>query len=563
MKLYINQLGYLPESRKTAILAEASQKGETPLTQPPRLQLTNVLGECILEKCADFFGYDESSGDYVWQMDFSEVTEGGMYTLTCGNLSSYPFVIGTDLYDNLNVLLCKALYFQRCGIPMEPKYAGLFTRPVCHRQPSVLWDDYKKFLSGEIAQEDMETFDIKGGWHDAGDFGRYSTAAACALGHILYAYRFFPKAFQKNLNIPESGNGIPDILNECRYELDWLLQMQTEDGGVYHKQTTRNHADFIMPDRDTDPLILFPVSSMAVADFSAVMALASRTYSAFDPDFSDTALTAAKKSWKWLEQHPDYTGFKNPEGSNTGEYGDGSDTDERLWAAAELYRTTGETFYLDKARELYTDFPTDINFGWADMEGFAGWALLEDILLGKDRFTTKIPSYILSCRRAFVAAADRLLSTIHQSGYGVSLTKNDFVWGSNMVVLNNAMLLGTVHLLTGERQYLDGSVRQMDYILGVNAVDYSYITGVGAHAFEHPHNRITEADGIDDTIPGYVSGGPNGTPCDDVAIQEIPAGTPPMKCFVDRFECYSLNEITIYWNSPAIFTAAFLDSTTK
>ena len=129
-----------------------------------------------------------------------------------------------------------------------------------------------------------------------------------------------------------------------------------------------------------------------------------------------------------------------------------------------------------------------------------------------------------------------------------------------MVVLNNAMLLATVHCLTGETKYLEGAIRQMDYILGVNAVDYSYITGVGAHAFENPHNRITVADGIDETIPGYVSGGPFATPCDEVGLAEIPAGTPPMKCYLDRHECYSLNEITIYWNSPAIFTAAFLQS---
>lgn len=566
MKLYINQLGYLPESRKIAVLAEPGTKTSAPSRQPDKVQVVNEKSICVLEKEAVFFGYDESAGDYVWQLDFSEITKPGTYHLTAGEVTSYSFAVGTGLYADLNQLLCKALYYQRCGVPMEETYAGKFTRPICHQGKSVLWEEYAKFLAGDLKEDELQKFDIRGGWHDAGDFGRYPTAAASALAHILYAYRFFPQTFSKSLNIPESDNGVPDILNECRYELEWMLQMQNAEGGVYHKQTTKNHAAFVMPHEDTDQLILFPVSSLAVADFVGTMALVSRVYAPFDAEFADTALAAAKKSWTWLEQHPDFVDFHNPEGSNTGEYGDSSDKDERLWAATELYRCTGEEAYLAAAQQLYKEFPAQINFGWSDVEGFAGWALLEDVLLEnienknstKTNVSAETPAFITSCHTAFIRYADHLLEIIKNSGYGLSLTKDGFVWGSNMVVLNNAMLLATVHCLTGETKYLEGAIRQMDYILGVNAVDYSYITGVGAHAFENPHNRITVADGIDETIPGYVSGGPFATPCDEVGLAEIPAGTPPMKCYLDRHECYYLNEITIYWNSPAIFTAAFL-----
>ncbi len=565
MKLFINQLGYLPESRKIAVLAEPGAATAAPSVQPDKVKVINGQGECILEKEAMFSGYDESAGDFVWQFDFSEITAPGTYRLTAGEVTSYSFAVGPQLYGDLNQLLCKALYYQRCGIPMEERYAGQFTRPICHQEASVLWEEYAQFLAGELKEEDLQKFNIRGGWHDAGDFGRYPTAAASALAHILYAYRFFPQAFTKSLNIPESGNNVPDILNECRYELEWMLQMQDSEGGVYHKQTTKNHAAFVMPHEDTDQLILFPVSSLAVADFVGTMALASRVYAPFDADFADTLFAAAKKSWSWLEKHPEYVDFHNPEGSNTGEYGDSSDKDERLWAAAELYRCTGETVYLETAQQFYKEFPSQINFGWSDVEGFAGWALLENVLMTADTTgstgssaAAELPAFISSCRTAFLRYADQLLENIKNSGYGLSLTKDGFVWGSNMVVLNNAMLLATVYCLTKEAKYLDGAVRQMDYILGVNAVDYSYITGVGAHAFENPHNRITVADGIDKTIPGYVSGGPFATPCDEVGMAEIPAGTPPMKCYLDRHECYSLNEITIYWNSPAIFTAASL-----
>ena len=117
--------------------------------------------------------------------------------------------------------------------------------------------------------------------------------------------------------------------------------MQAEDGSVYHKHTTQNHAGFVMPHDDTDPMILLPPSSMAVADFVATMALASRIYRPFDAAFSDCALAAAKKSQTWLETHPEFL-FEHIKECRTGGYGDRSDLDERMWAAMELYRTTGE-----------------------------------------------------------------------------------------------------------------------------------------------------------------------------------------------------------------------------
>jgi len=567
MKLYVNQMGYLPKSKKTAILA-TDASADIPNLTPATLQICTENGTCVLEKEFSAFGPDATSGDYVWQADFSELTTTGTYTARVGETASYPFCIGETLYSELNTLLCKMLYFQRCGLTLEEKYAGKFARPACHMDSSVLWEEFVKNQAGELAADAMQRFDIRGGWHDAGDFGRYTTAAACALAHILYAYRFFPDSFEQNLNIPESGNGIPDILNECRYEFDWLLQMQTADGGVYHKLTTQRHVAFIMPHEDLDQMILLPVSSMAVGDFAAVMALASRIYRPFDAEFADTALAAAIKSYEWLEKNPEFLGFRNPDGCGTGEYGDRSDLDERMWAAMELYRSTGEDKYLAKARELFDQHTKPTEFGWADISGFASWALLEPQLMtapkqSRIRMSDAEQDFVDRYIAVLQKEADRLVNVSHSSGYCVAMETRDYVWGSNMIVMNYGMLLSTVYLLTREQKYLDTAVCQMDYLLGVNAVDYSYVTGVGAHAFEHPHNRVTEADGIDETIPGYVSGGPCNPPMDPYGRQNLPAGTPPMKCFLDHWSCYSLKEITIYWNSPAIFVAAFLDQLRK
>ena len=566
MNIYVNQIGYLPNSNKIAILAIPQEcSGDMP-DSLSHVQLCKDDGSCILEKDAVFFGPDEASGDYVWQLDFSELTTPGTYVIRSGDTVSYPFTIGSELYGSLNLLLSKMLYYQRCGMELTEAHAGEFARPSCHTAPSVLWTEYERFLTGELPESDMQTFDIRGGWHDAGDYGRYTTAAACALGHILYAYRFFPDAFTKSLNIPESGNGIPDILNECRYELNWMLQMQAEDGSVYHKQTTLNHAAFVMPHEDTNQMLLLPPSSMAVADFVATMALASRIYRPFDPEFAECALAAAQKSYSWLEQHPEFL-FEHIRDCHTGGYGDRSDSDERMWAAMELYRTTGELRYLEEAKHFFDQHPNPVQYGWADISGFAGWALLEDELMttaaGKEISgpNSAEAEFRDTYKALLTKEADHRLNIITSCGYGVALEANEYSWGSNLTVLNRGMLFATVYRLNPKPEYHTALVRQMDYLLGVNATDYSYVTGVGAHAFRNPHNRITEADGITETIPGYVSGGANGTRWVDALAKElIPEGTPPMKCFADRWECYSLNEITIYWNSPAIFCAAFLDS---
>lgn len=565
MNIYVNQMGYLPNSNKTAILSLPIEDCTDTAGCLENVQIQNTDGRSVFQKDATAFGPDEASGDFVWQLDFSELTEPGTYVLRYGDNTSYPFTVGNELYSDLNILLARALYYQRCGMELTEKNAGKYARPSCHTAPTVLWTEYKKMSDGELAEADMQKFDIRGGWHDAGDYGRYTTAAACALGHILYAYRFFPDAFTRELNLPETGNGTPDILNECRYELDWMLQMQAKDGSVYHKHTTHHHAGFVMPHEDTSQMLLLPTSSMAVGDFVGTMALASRIYRPFDSDFADRALAAAKKSYAWLEAHPEFL-FQHIRECGTGGYGDRSDLDERMWAAMELYRTTGELHYLTDAKTFFDKQENPVQYGWADISGFAGWALLENELMPKnsakvdETLTAEEIEFRSAYKELLLKEVARLLSVINTEGYRVAMRPIEYGWGSNLTVLNRGMLLGTAYLLDPNTAYYTGVVHQMDYLLGVNATDYSYVTGVGAHAFCNPHNRVPASDGIEETIPGFVSGGANGTRwVDPLAKELIPEGTPPMKCYVDRWECYSLNEITIYWNSPAIFCAAFLD----
>ena len=165
--------------------------------------------------------------------------------------------------------------------------------------------------------------------------------------------------------------------------------------------------------------------------------------------------------------------------------------------------------------------------------------------------------------KEFISRAEWLAEICGKNGWGVSLTTDQYYWGSNMQVLTNGMTFLIAdwlekHSVTGDPRFRKYAVKQLDYILGVNATGYSFVTGIGDFCINYPHHRQIAADGIEECFPGLVSGGPNKQLDDPYAAEIIPEGTPPMKCFADNTECYSLNEIAIYWNSPAVFLLAGL-----
>lgn len=543
MGIYVNQLGYKPNEKKIVI------------TTKPGEYILKKLDDNkeVICKTAVFVGNDKLSGDDVWHIDFTECDIVGKYeVISKDKENSVTFDIKDDVYNELHNGALKVLHYQRCGCELKKEHVGVYNHAACHTEPSVLLDDYI------YGNKDAVKYDITGGWHDAGDFGRYSTPAAVAVGHLLYAFEMFPDSFKESLNIPETGNGIPDVLNECRYELDWLLKMQTKDGGVYHKLTSWKHADFIMPEYDDLQFILYPFSSMAVADFVAVMALASRVYRKYDEKFANKALEAARLSFKWLLNNP-YIGFTNPEGSNTGNYSDASDEDERMWAAAEMLRTDTDGDVASYKEMLSKYVFSDIaktDMGWTDVAGFTLFAVLTD------PNKTAGDDIINELKNAMFKEVDRLLLVEKQTGYLISMEYDDFVWGSNMVVCNRGMLFILASILCTDEakanEYKEASYNLLHYLLGRNALDRSYVTGFGQNAYKNPHNRTSACDDIDEPMKGWVSGGPFKTPADPAAIKMIPKGTCPMKCHADDVGSYSTNEITIYWNSPLVFMTAYL-----
>ncbi|HWQ06521.1 MAG TPA: glycoside hydrolase family 9 protein, partial [Feifaniaceae bacterium] len=177
-----------------------------------------------------------------------------------------------------------------------------------------------------------------------------------------------PGVFTDDTGIPESGNGLPDVLDEVRFELEWMLKMQAQSGGVNHKVTCAKFPGFVMPEEEKDELLLSPISTCATADFCGVLAFASRVFAPFDSAFATTCLDAAKRAHEYLEQTP-FACFYNPSGIETGQYEDGSDADERYFAACALLYATGEPRFHEAARNLASPAFAD-GLGWEDMGAY-------------------------------------------------------------------------------------------------------------------------------------------------------------------------------------------------
>ena len=503
------------------------------------VNVSDAEGNTVKKIKACDLPYDEASGDNVKIVNLG-MLPAGEYTVWCGT-ECRKIYVKKNPWKEVTDALIKGLYFQRCGCGLEEKHAGIYKHPACHTAPARVWEN----------KDIVRT--VTGGWHDAGDYGKYTGPGAVTVAHMLYAYLLCGKGCSDELNIPESGNGVPDILNEARYELEWLLKMQREDGAFYHKLTKDHFASFIMPEDDKDPEYLIPVSHCATAAACACLALSSRVYSDFDKEFSAGMLESSLKAYEWLEANPEFIPFVNPEGVRTGMYGDKGVTDELFWAACELYAATGEVKYKEDAEKLYSDDMNFMSYGWADVSGLGGMCCLFEIgENGGDILYTKL-------KDRFIENCKKIAEISDKSGYGTALPAEAYIWGSILLIMSNAMSLIMYELLTGDESLRPRALLQWNYALGLNALDLSFVTGFGRRRVMNIHHRPSGSDGIKEPVPGLISGGPNkymNFPQTKEKLADIPAA----KSFLDELPSADTNEIAIYWNSPAIFVGAFFSS---
>ena len=528
----VNQEGY-----STDLPVHAAVLGNGPVV------LKNAAGEALRSFSFDAPEPDPASGDPVTLLDLG-VLKAGTYTLERGK-DRRRLTVQPGSWNAVTHAMIKGLYFQRCGCGLLPEHAGLYAHPPCHTAPAAEWED-----RGVRRR-------VTGGWHDAGDYGKYVAPGAVTVAHLLYAWKLFPRSCSGDLNIPETGSGIPDILSEVRFELEWILQMQRTDGAFHHKLTKAHFAPFIMPQDDLDPEYLMPVCWCATADAAACLALAYRVYLPFDEPFANRMLFSARHAWAWLLAHPDLVPFHNPEGVRTGRYSGERDISNRFWAACELYAATGDNQYRQTAEGLYAEVQSLTQFGWSDVGGLGALCCLFDL---EERAGELLYNRL---KADFLRQSENVLALSRASGYGTALAPDRYVWGSILPVMAAAIAMIMNTLLTGRQDMRDAALLQWHYALGLNALDLCFVTGFGEHAVLHPHHRPSGADGIEAPVPGLISGGPNKAHTYPQTKEKLGSDTPPAKYFLDETPSADTNEIAIYWNSPAVFAGAFFNTSAR
>ncbi len=540
-EIKVDQVGYLPDGPKVAFVVA---KATATAFIVRRVGDGGVAFEGKLAAAV----VEPDSGDSVQAADFTALTKSGTYTLDVPGVGrSWDFAIGADVFVRPFSLAMRSFYGQRCGtaVDLGPAFPG-YKHAACHLEGGYHASSGKSGASAPT-----------GGWHDAGDYGRYVVNSGLTTGTLLWTYELFGARVKNlKLDLPESGNGTPDLLNEVRWNLDWMLKMQDADGGVWHKQTSPGFCGFVMPEKDTLASLVIGTgaepfkSSCATADFAAVMAIAARVYAPFDATYATKTRNAARQAWTWLLAHPDVL-FNNPAGVSTGAYGDRDCADERLWAAAELGRTTGEAVYESYFLKQFTAHrPTLRPLGppsWPSVAPMALWTYA--LGGGKDA------AAVAAIRGDSLAAADAIVERTARHGYRISMTPADYVWGSNAVAANYGVQLLVADALKPDPRYVRTALDNLHYLLGRNPFSLSWVTQVGANPFRHPHHRPSGADDQPEPWPGLLSGGPNRAR-QDPAMQKLPAETKVARMYVDEEASYASNENAINWNAALVFLLA-------
>ncbi|HLJ49912.1 MAG TPA: glycoside hydrolase family 9 protein [Bryobacteraceae bacterium] len=540
MGIKVDQVGYLPAFPKIALVTARTDSTEFVVrnASDQKAVFTGRLSEAA---------NDPDSGDRVQAADFTPLDKAGSYFVEVPGVGrSYEFKIGPSVYLRAYYLAMRAFYGQRCGtaVDLGAEFPGYKHGP-CHLNGSYHASSGK---SGAHVS--------KAGWHDAGDYGRYIVNSGITTGTLLWTYEMFaPSIGRVSLDIPESDNGTPDILNEIRWNLDWMLTMQDEDGGVWHKQTSDHFSGFVMPEKDT--LVSYVIgsgkepfkTSCATADFAAVMAIAGRVYKPFDGSYATKSLRAAERAYAWVDKNPDAV-YTNPPGVNTGAYGDSNCADERLWAAAELWRTTHEPRYNEYFLKQYGQFKKTLADGrpenWNSLAPMALWTYA----LASHHDTAALNDI----RTAILQSADKLVDRTTHNGYRVSLSTKDYVWGSNGIVGDYAVSLLVANAIRNDRRYVASALDDLHYLLGRNTFALSFVTQLGSNPYRHPHHRPSGADANPEPWPGLLSGGPNSHK-QDAALQRLP-DLPPAKVYVDDQDSYASNEVAINWQASLVFLLA-------
>jgi endoglucanase len=551
-RVRVNQVAYLPRGPKTGTVV-------TEATTALPWQLENSAGTVVASGNSTPRGVDASSGQNVQTIDFGAYTRTGTgYTLTADGDTSRPFDIGSAAYAKLRADALKFYYTQRSGIAIDDTLRPGYGRPAGHIDVAPNQGDGNVACQPGVCDY---TLDVRGGWYDAGDHGKYVVNGGISTWELLSEYEQSRGARTVSLDIPESTNKVPDILDEARWELNFLLEMQVPAGNPYagmahHKVHDNEWTGLpLLPDQDPKLRELHPVSTAATLNLAATAAQAARIYRPYDAAFAARALAAAKTAYAAAVANPALYAPES-DGTGGGAYNDSNVTDDFYWAAAELFITTGEKTYADAVTSSPQNTADVFGTGAFDWAATAAAGRLDLALV-----PNRLPG-LAAVKASVVAGADKYLAVQRAQAYGIPYapTGNKWDWGSNSAILNNMVVLAAGYRLTGQSGYRDGVLTGLDYVLGRNALNQSYVTGYGEVSSHNEHSRWY-AHELDPALPnppaGTLAGGANSGIQDPYAQSKL-TGCVGQFCYIDDIQSYSTNEEAINWNSALAWVSGFV-----
>ncbi|MBR5373017.1 MAG: glycoside hydrolase family 9 protein [Oscillospiraceae bacterium] len=630
----VNQLGYLTDMAKVAILHADSTKSFTEDFYVMDANTDKVVFKGEVSRAKN----DENAGQFAACADFSAFRLPGTYYLSQDGKTraSLDFKIGDNIYEGVMKDAVNYFYQNRAGVPVTEEYitstgANEMKQPLAHAKS----DEFKD--TGYVQQKwqryyyaDSEIKEIKasgltqtaeGGWFEAENYSKSVINGANALWMLQNLYERAAVSGEEarfseskdEIVTPEHDNGIPDILDEAKFELDFLMSMmipedsgyklslsdgrtefgdEVEDTGkyagmLYHQiQDSKwtglaEHAWDYISSKDYSGMerIIKPPTTTATLAGAAVFAQASRLFKQYDADYAKKLLECAETAFKAAKAnpalYPPYDAFISSRTT-----GDSNVSDDFYWAACELYLTTEDAAYLkeieDSPNYAYRldsvlnggeNCNTATSFNWGGTGGYGTLSLaLHKDLLGKEN-KEKLEASIAEAADHYLMLENMGAFSVPYEGreipIGPGIQVGGFENDSNGIITNNAIVLAYAYDLTGEMKYYQGALTAMDYIFGRNPIDTSYVTGYGSHAAQNPHHKFW-AHEIDSYFPyapaGVMVSGPN-TQLDDPIVKGMGlkrGQVPSMLCYYDSVEAWSVNSCSLTLNASLAWMMGFL-----
>ena len=577
--IHLDQFGYLPEAPKVAVLSNpqtgynANESYQAPATIEVRNTSTDEVFMTISPQIWNNGSVHSSSGDQGWWVDFSSLEEPGTYYLydAANNEQSAIFEVSSTVYEEVLQAAGRMFFYNRCNFAKLSPFADPawsdeldFTNNLQDANCRYVYDPNNPALEK----------DLTGGWYDAGDYNKYVTFTETTLHHLLWAFRENPLAFSDAWNIPESGNGLPDILDEVKWELDWLLKMNNPDGSTHIKMGSISYDENVAapPSENIDQRYYGPTCTSASITVASIFAHAAQVYKDFPAyvDFAQTLRNRAIAAFDYCIQDIQNGTAQTDCDDGTILSGD-ADRDEdtqrksALIAAIHLFELTGDPLYNDYVDNFWVD-ATPILDNYFTAYDFP----LTDALL----LYTTLPDAYGDVIDVITSSIETAVSNNWEAFYGFNdldlyrafMPDYSYHWGSSQAKadyanLNNVLLQYDIPSGLNIAQKVS---EQLHYFHGCNPNGLVYLSNMYDLGGERCVNEIYHTWFADGTIwdnaldsqygppPGYVTGGPNAS--FSVANLSPPANQPPQKSYLDFNTNWPDNSWEI--SEPAIYYQA-------